>query len=114
VNDVGSGQRLMPVVAADTNGLVRISWFDTRKSGGSTNLLDIFATFTKNNGTSFAPNARVTRTKFDAGGATFIGDYSGIGAGPNGTTNLAHLVWTNGGVDGSTSRRLQTETVTAP
>ena len=114
VNDVSSGQRLMPAVATDTNGLVHISWFDTRRSGGSTNLLDIFATFTKNNGTSFAPNARVTSTRIDAGEAGFIGDYSGIGAGPNGTTNLAHPVWTNGGVGGSTFGELQTATLTAP
>lgn len=114
VNDVGSGQRLMPAVAADTNGLVHISWFDTRRSVGSTNRLDIFATFTKNNGTSFAPNTRVTSTLINAGSAGFIGDYSGIGAGPNGSTNLAHPVWTNGGVDGSTSGQLQTTTLTAP
>jgi len=114
VNNVTTGQRLMPAVAADTNGVIHISWFDTRNSGGSTNLLDMFATFTKNNGISFAPNARITRTHIDAGGAGFIGDYSGIAAGPNGTTNLAHPVWTNGGVGGSTSGQMQTATLKAP
>jgi hypothetical protein len=72
VNDVSTGQRLMPAVAADTNGLVHIRWFDTRNSGDSTRLLDIFATFTRNNGTSFAPNARVTSTQIDADESGFI------------------------------------------
>jgi hypothetical protein len=114
VNDVSTGQRLMPAVAADTNGLVHISWFDTRNSGDSTRLLDIFATFTKNNGTSFAPNARVNSTQIDADESGFIGDYSGIAAGPNGTTSLAHPVWTNGGVGGSTNGQMQAATLTAP
>src|SRR5205085_5301012 len=90
VNDSTRGQRLMPAVAADINGVVHISWFDTRRSGRSTNLLDIFATFTKNNGMVFAPNARVNATRIDAGDSGFIGDYSGIAAAPNGSTNYAH------------------------
>jgi hypothetical protein len=114
VNDSTRGQRLMPAVAADTNGIVHISWFDTRRSGGSTNLLDIFATFTKNNGVVFAPNARVNATRIDAGDSGFIGDYSGIAAAPNGSTNYAHPVWTNGGVGGSTSGQMQTAAIIAP
>jgi hypothetical protein len=112
-NDSTKGQRLMPAVAADTNGVVHISWFDTRNST-STGLLDIYATFTTSNGTSFAPNAKVTAAHIDAGGAGFIGDYSGIAAGPNSTTGLAHPVWTSGGVGGSTSGRMQTATLTVP
>jgi hypothetical protein len=92
---------------------VHISWFDTRNSS-STGLLDIYATFTTTNGTSFAPNAKVTAAKINAGGAGFIGDYSGIAARPNGTVGLAHPVWTSGGVGGSTSGRMQTATLTVP
>ncbi len=113
-NDVTTGQRLMPAVAADTNGVVHISWFDTRNSGSSTGLLDIYATYTTSNGTNVAPNARVTSTQIDAGGAGFIGDYSGIAAGPNGTTALAHPVWTSGGVGGTTSGQMQTAALTVP
>jgi hypothetical protein len=112
-NDSTQGQRLMPAVAADTNGVVHISWFDTRNST-STGLLDIYATFTTTNGTSFAPNAKVTAAQINAGGAGFIGDYSGIAARPNGTTGLAHPVWTSGGVGGSTSGQMQTATLTVP
>jgi hypothetical protein len=114
VNDITTGQRLMPAIAADTNGVVHISWFDTRNSGGSTNLLDIFATFTKDNGAIFAPNARVTSTPINAGNAGFIGDYAGIAAGPNGSTNFAHPVWTNGGVGGTTSGQMRTAAIIAP
>jgi hypothetical protein len=113
-NDSTKGQRLMPAVAADTKGVVHISWFDTRKSGTSTDHLDIFATYTKNNGGSFAPNARVTSTQIAAGGAGFIGDYSGIASGSDSTNSLAHPVWTNGGVGGTTNGQMQTATLTVP
>ena len=113
VNDSTKGQRLMPGVAADKNGVVHISWFDTRNSGTSTDRLDIFASYTKTNGATFAPNAKVTSAQIVAGGAGFIGDYSGIAAGPNGTTSMAHPAWTNGGVGGTTNGRLQTATITS-
>ena len=113
-NDVTTGQRLMPAVAADTNGVVHMSWFDTRNSGSSTGTLDIYATFTTNNGLSFAPNARVTSIQINAGGAGFIGDYSGIAAQPNGRTGLAHPVWTSGGVGGTTNGSMQTATLSVP
>ncbi len=113
-NDVSTGQRLMPAVAADSNGVVHMTWFDTRNSGGSTGKLDIYATFTTSNGTNFAPNARVTSVQINAGGAGFIGDYSGVAAGPNGTTGLAHPVWTSAGVGGTTSGQMQSATLTVP
>jgi hypothetical protein len=112
-NDSTKGQRLMPAVAADTNGVVHISWFDTRNST-STGLLDIYATYTKTNGTTFAPNAKANAVTINAGGAGFIGDYSGIAAGPNGTSGLAHPVWTSAGVGGSTNGQMQTATLTVP
>lgn len=114
VNDSTTGQRLMPAVAADRNGNVHISWFDTRNSSGNTDLLDIFATYTKDNGSTFAPNARVTASQINNGFSGFIGDYSGIAAGPNGTTSLAHPAWTNGGVGGITNGRLRTAKLTVP
>lgn len=112
-SDSTQGQRLMPAVAADSNGVVHISWFDTRNSGSNTDLLDIYATYTKNNGGTFAPNAKVTSSQINNGGSGFLGDYSGIAAGPNGTTSLAHPAWTNGGVGGSTNGRLQSAKLTA-
>lgn len=113
-NDSTKGQRLMPAVAADTNGVVHISWFDTRNHTTNSDLLDIYATFTKNNGGTFAPNAKVTSATINNGGSGFLGDYSGIAAGPNGATSLAHPAWTNGGVGGVTNGRLQTDTLTVP
>jgi hypothetical protein len=113
-NDSTKGQRLMPAVAADTNGVVHISWFDTRNHTTNSDLLDIYATFTKNNGGTFAPNAKVTSATINNGGSGFLGDYSGIAAGPNGTTSMAHPAWTNGGVGGTTNGRLQTAKLTVP
>jgi hypothetical protein len=112
-NDSTKGQRLMPAVAADTNGVVHISWFDTRNSSTNSDLLDIYATYTKNNGGTFAPNAKVTSTQINNGQSGFLGDYSGIAAGPNGTTSMAHPAWTNGGVGGTTNGQLQTATLTS-
>ena len=114
LNDKSKGQRLMPAVATDTNGIVHISWFDTRDSGATTELLDIYATYTKDNGMTFAPNARVTTRQINNGGSLFLGDYSGIAAAPNGTTSFAHPAWTDGGVGGGTSGQLQTAKLRVP
>ena len=112
-NDSTTGQRLMPAVAADLNGVVHLSWFDTRNSPSNSDLLNIYATYTKNNGSSFAPNAKVTSHQINNGGSGFLGDYSGIAAGPNGATSMAHPAWTDGGVGGSTNGQLQTATLTS-
>jgi hypothetical protein len=112
INDSSKGQRLMPAVAADTNGAVHVSWFDTRRSPSNPDLLDIFATYTLNNGTSFAPNARANATQITASSGDFIGDYSGIAAGPNGATRLAHPVWTSGGLN--ENGQMQSSTLTVP
>jgi hypothetical protein len=110
-NDSTKGQRLMPAVAADTQGVVHISWFDTRNSTTTANL-DIFATFTENNGSSFAPNAKVTSAQIKTTANDFIGDYSGIAAEPNGATRMAHPAWTSAGLN--ENGRLQTATLTVP
>jgi hypothetical protein len=112
VNDSGKGQRLMPAVAADSNGVVHMSWFDTRRSPSNPDLLDIFATFTLNNGTSFAPNARANANQITASSGDFVGDYSGIAARPNGKTGLAHPVWTSGGLN--ENGKMQSSTLTVP
>jgi hypothetical protein len=114
VNDSSKGERVMPAVAADTNGVVHISWFDTRDSGATTELLDIYATYTKDNGASFAPNVRVTTKQTNNGGSLFLGDYTGIAAGPNGATSIAHPAWTDGGVGGGTNGQLQTVRLRVP
>jgi len=112
VNSSSQGQRLMPAVAADANGVVHMSWFDSRRSPSNPDLLDIFATFTLNNGTSFAPNARANAKQIAASSRDFIGDYSGIAAGPNGTTGLAHPVWTSGGLN--ENGQMSSSTLTVP
>jgi hypothetical protein len=112
VNDSSKGQRLMPAVAADTNGVVHMSWFDTRRSPTNPDMLNIYATFTKNNGRSFAPNARANAKTITASSGDFIGDYSGIAAQPFGRNGLAHPVWTSGGLN--ESGEMQSATITVP
>lgn len=113
VNDVTTGQRLMPAVAVDSNGVVNISWFDTRGSSGTVTLLDIFATYTKDEGVTFAPNAQANSSSIHASSrGDFIGDYAGIAASPDSTNSLAHPVWTSDGL--GFNGQMQTSTLTVP
>ena len=97
-NDSSKGQRLQPAVTADTNGVVHISWLDTRNFA-NVDSLDVFATYTSDNGVNFAHNARVTSSPITASpSGDFIGDYTGIAAGPNGSTSMAHPVWPSAGL----------------
>jgi len=107
INDVSTGQQFFPAITTDTSSVIHISWFDTRNSGGNTALYDVFATYSKDNGATFAPNARVTPTLINAGNATFIGDYAGVAA----AMGFAHPVWTSGGFNNGS---LQTATLQLP
>jgi len=109
VNDSTAGQRIFPAAAVDNSGIVHMSWFDTRNASGTAQY-DIYATYSKDQAATFAPNARVTPALISVGmvGA-FIGDYAGMVAEPTG--GIAHPVWTNGGSNAGT---LQTTTLTAP
>jgi hypothetical protein len=105
VNDSTVGQRIFPAAAVDNSGVLHMSWFDTRNASG-TAMYDIYATYSKDEAATFAPNARVTPAVISAG--TFIGDYAGMVAEPTG--GVAHPVWTSGGSNAGT---LQTTTLTA-
>ena len=93
INDKSVGQQFMSAVTVDSTGVIHVSWFDTRNSSGTTSLYDIYATYSKNKGDTFAVNARVTGSLVNAGRASFIGDYAGIAA----SGRYAHPVWTSGG-----------------
>jgi len=77
--DVFGGVQFFPAVAFDDAGTIHASWFDTRNSGSlQAAEFDVYATFSSDNGATFAPNARVTPTPVFAGKKNpFIGDYSG-------------------------------------
>ena len=107
INNVSTGQQFFPAVAIDGLGVIHASWFDTRNSPKSTAKYDIYATFSKNHGASFAPNARVTSALINAGTASFIGDYSGNAA----SGGFAHPVWTSGGFNNG---QLETANLTTP
>ena len=107
INDVSRGQQFFPAITTDTGGVIHDSWFDTRNSSGSTALYDIYATYSEDDGATFAPNARVTSSLISAGAASFIGDYAGIVA----AAGFAHPVWTSGGFNNGS---LQTEILVLP
>lgn len=108
LNDVASGDQFMPSVAIDKFGVIHVSWFDTR-STGSASRYNIYATYSKDNGATFAPNAKVTAAAINASSTDFIGDYAGIAA----ANGVAHPIWI-----GPFTFKLQTATlktgVTAP
>jgi hypothetical protein len=107
INDNSAGQRFFPALAVDGSGNLHASWFDTRNSPSNTALYDVYATFSKDGGATFATNARVTAASADAGTTSFIGDYAGIAAGGG----FAHPVWTNGG---GNNGQLQTSALQLP
>ena len=115
INDHSAGQQFFPAATVDSGGNLHVSWFDTRNSKSGSSQYDIYATYSKNSGSSFATNARVTAAQINAGKASFIGDYAGIAAAVatsgTTTTTTAHPVWTNGGFNGGT---LQTAPLTLP
>ncbi len=111
VNDVFRGQQFFPAVAIDEAGTIHLSFFDTRNSGAAGALAyDVYATFSRDNGATFAPNARVTPTQvvMPKGIPNFIGDCSGIAA----AGGFAHPVWNNGGF--TNNGMLQTAKLTLP
>jgi len=107
INDSAAGQRFFPAAAADSAGNLHASWFDTRNSPSDASVYDVYATFSRNDGASFANNVRVTAASANAGTTTFIGDYSGLAA----AGGFAHPVWTNGG---GNNGRLQTSSLQLP
>jgi hypothetical protein len=107
IGDASVGQQFMPAVAIDSSGVIHASWFDTRNSPASASQYDIYATYSRDSGASFGPNARVTSSLINADAATFIGDYSGNAAAPG----VAHPVWTSGGFNNG---QLQTSRLTTP
>ena len=101
INDATAGQRLMPAVSSDLSGDVNISWFDSRHSPTNPDVLDIFATYTKDNGVSFATNVQVNASHITASANDFLGDYSGIAFGNCTLTHCPRGVpaWTSAGLN---------------
>ena len=107
MNDSSAGQREYPAAAVDANGTLNVVWMDTRNSP-TVSQYDVYATYSKDLGATFAPNARVTPALIN-GNTDFLGDYFGMTVEP--TTGIAHAVWSNGGIAGG---HMQTTTLTPP
>jgi hypothetical protein len=114
VNDSSAGQRMMPAVTSDLSGVVHISWFDTRNSPTNPDVLDIFATYSKDNGANFSTNAKVNAISITASAGDFLGDYSGIASGKCSVTHCPHAtpVWTSAGLN--ENGHLQTDLLMVP
>ncbi len=101
MNDSSLGQRLFPAAAIDMTGTLHVAWLDTRNAV-AVSMYDVYATYSQNQGVTFAPNARVTPALINAGTSQFIGDYMGLTVDP--VAGAAHPVWSN--------NNLQTTTLT--
>jgi hypothetical protein len=113
INDTTVGRRAFPAAAVDASGTLHVMWMDTRDALNVTQY-GIYATYSKDQGKTYAPNARVTpgptNIGTDAGescSTMLLGDYFGITVEPD--TGVAHPVWTNAGLAGG---QLETTTLT--
>jgi hypothetical protein len=89
-------QQFFPQLAVAPNGVVSVSFFDTRLDPVH-HLIDAYLTQSLDMGATFLPNVRVTTSGFDPSiaaprdesGAAFIGDYHGLAA----DNHFVHLFW---------------------
>jgi hypothetical protein len=90
VNDDASGDganQFQPQLAVAPNGVVTVSFFDTRRDSHH-HLIDVYLAQSVDGGASFLPNVRVTSQSWDptvdapvdGSGLQFIGDYQGLAA----------------------------------
>ncbi len=89
-------QQFFPQLAVAPNGVVSVSFFDTRLDPAH-HLIDAYLAQSLDGGATFLPNVRVTTSGFnpsiaaprDESGAEFIGDYQGLTA----DNHFVHLFW---------------------
>ncbi len=89
-------QQFQPQLAVAPNGVVSVSFFDTRLDPAR-HLIDAYLAQSLDAGATFLPNVRVTASGFDPSiaaprdesGAEFIGDYQGLAA----DNTFVHLFW---------------------
>jgi hypothetical protein len=88
--------QFQPAIAVAPNGVVSVSFFDTRVDPAH-KFIDVFLAQSEDHGASFRPNVRVTSVSWDpavgapvdGGGNEFIGDYQGLTA----DDQYAHPFW---------------------
>ncbi len=102
VNDVTQGQQFFPAITS-SGGIISVAWYDSRLgqlSNGTITGLDVFYAESRDAGSSFSKNVRVTSASYNPNVASFppplplrvfIGDYIGIAASPN----TVHPIWTD-------------------
>ncbi|MHB8632831.1 MAG: sialidase family protein [Thermoplasmatota archaeon] len=89
-----AGDRFMPSISVDPNGTVDASWYD-RRDDPNNHLFNLYYTYSKDGGQTWAKNLRVSDTSSDEqyshhqNGMVFLGDYRGQAS----TRMGAHLVW---------------------
>jgi hypothetical protein len=99
VNDdvVGNGAlQFQPQLAVAPNGVVSVSFFDTRLDP-QRKLIDVYLAQSADHGASFLKNVRITTQSWDPAvdapvdsyGSQFIGDYQGLAA----DNQFVHLFW---------------------
>ena len=81
----GTPYQFQPQLAVAPNGVVTVSFFDTRRDSRR-HLIDVYLAQSVDGGASFLPNVRVTSQSWDptvnapvdGSGLQFIGDYQGL------------------------------------
>ncbi|MEO7021285.1 MAG: hypothetical protein ABI234_14100, partial [Ktedonobacteraceae bacterium] len=88
--------QFQPQLAVAPDGVVSISFFDTRQDQHH-RLIDVYLAQSTDHGASFLPNVRVTTQSWnptvgapiDTSGSLFIGDYQGLAA----DNTFVHPFW---------------------
>jgi hypothetical protein len=112
LNDSTAGIEFFASVAVDaSNGLIWVSWLDTRNSPSNPRYYDLYAVASRDGGQTFSANVRVTPQSDFAeivGVTGSLGDYTGIVA----AGGKVHPVWTSGGAgEQGGNGQLQTATL---
>jgi hypothetical protein len=95
LNDHRAGHQFFPAITVDTDGVLHACWFDTRNAKGGANDFDVYATYSRDRGATWARNARVTPSLISADTSFSVGDYTGIAA----ADGYAHPVWPSRGIE---------------
>ncbi len=102
VNDVTQGHQFFPTITS-SGGIISVAWYDSRLgqlSNGTITGLDVFYAESRDAGSSFSKNVRVTSASYNPNFVfngpflplpAFLGDYIGIAASPN----AVHPIWTD-------------------
>ena len=102
-DDAGNNDQFFPDVAVNSDGIIRLIWYDKRRDPNNIGMT-VFTAVSTDGGISFGPNIAITPGTFAPAvgydpilNPVYMGDYIDIkaGMGANGRTSEFYLAWTD-------------------